>query len=220
MIKNGIHIRRENRLVIVIDRHSGIGPPKEGLGKRCPVIHLCPDLDIGPVRVKRDAVHPFQAGHALHFVAPDGLAPVRVLFYHKFDRIKGAGAMMLRPVKFNPPGYPRAGQAHQGRFDHLVIINNMGIPYLVVSHLDTPSQFGQDHHLQVSVFKKKRLIAFILFLVINFFNHRIGIYRPRATLIDPFFQKNRIFFFFPHCISRQRDIFHPCFYNMRIVDCR
>ncbi|MPN58892.1 hypothetical protein SDC9_206608 [bioreactor metagenome] len=109
MVEYGIYIGREDRFIGIVDRYGRIGPPEEGLRKRCPVINFCFYLNIGFVGIKRDAMHPLQSEHPFHLIAPDRFASIRIRFNHKFGRIKGAGPVMLRPVKLDPSRYPGSG---------------------------------------------------------------------------------------------------------------
>ena len=64
MVVDRMDIRRKNRLGVVIDRNRRIGPPKESLRKRSPVVELALNLNVCPVGIKSDggddpcAVHP------------------------------------------------------------------------------------------------------------------------------------------------------------------
>ena len=110
VIKNGVNVGRENRLIVIVDRYRRIRPPEEMLRHGGSVIQLAGDFQIRFIGKKRKTRHAFGAKHPLHFADPDRRAAVVVRFERKIDRLERAGAVMLRPVEFDAAGNPGAGQ--------------------------------------------------------------------------------------------------------------
>ena len=72
---------------------------------------------------------------------------------------------MLRPVELNASRNPWAGEADQCRFDDMVVVDEMPLADLVVSHLDSASQCRQNHSPDVFVFDPYDIILLVMFLV-------------------------------------------------------
>ena len=53
MVHDGMDVRGEYRVCIVIHRYRRIGPPEKGLGRICPVEQAALDLDISLAGTKR-----------------------------------------------------------------------------------------------------------------------------------------------------------------------
>ena len=136
-----------------------------------------------------------------------------MLFNQELSRVIGAGTVMLRPVEFNPSGNPGSCKPHQSRLDHLVVINKMGMVHFIKGYLNAPSQFREYHQLDVPVFDKNSFVYLLLFLIRDFFNHRVWVDNTRTALVDSFFQKYRILLLLTRLIGGQCDLFHPCFDN-------
>ena len=196
-----MHIRGEHRIIIVIDHHRRIGPPQEGLRKRSTVIYLDPNLKIRLAGTECKSLHAFQAEHAFHFVAPQCFATVLMVFNETICGQEGTGTVMLGPVKLNTSRNPRSGQSHKSRLHHLIVINEVPFPDLVVCHLYTASQFGQDHNFQIFVFQEISQIRAVMLFIFYLLYYRIGINHPGTALIDTFLQENRILFLFAYGIG-------------------
>ncbi len=59
--------------------------------------------------------------------------------------------MMLRPVELNTSRDPGTGKTYKRRFYHMIVIYEMTLPNLVVSHLDPTSELGQYHDFDIFV---------------------------------------------------------------------
>ena len=139
VVHHRMHIRREHRLVVVVDMHGRIGPPEERLRLGGAVVQLRRYLQHGFVRVHRKAVQPFGEEHPLDFATPDCRTPVGVLDDAPVDRVKRARSVMLRPVELDPARDPWSTQADQGWFDDAVVIDEVVPVCFVERHLDTPA---------------------------------------------------------------------------------
>ncbi len=197
MIVNGMHIRREDRLGMIVDGHGGIGPPQEGLREGGPVIQLSPDLDIGLARIERDAHHALGAVHLIDLGEFYTDAPVRILAGPVIGGGKSGGTVVLRPVKLNAAGNPGAGQADQGRFDDLVVIDKVVVVGLVIGALNASAQLRENHDTDVLIFKPDGGIRPVLFDIENFINDRKRVHLSAASLIHAFFKEHGI----PVCLS-------------------
>ena len=85
----------------------------------------------------------------------------------------------------------------------------MTVFQFVVSHLDTPSQFGKDHNEQIWIFQKKSIPLLVGFYIADFFNNGVGINHPTGTLVDAFFEEHRILFLFPGGIGGNENFLAP-----------
>ena len=119
--------------------------------------------------------------------------------------------MVLGPVKLNTATDPRSGQTHKRRLHHMVIIDEMTLLDLVISHLDASPQLGQNHHEDIIVFEIYGLIVLIDLLVANRLYHGIRIEHTARTLIDTLFQKHWILLWLPYLIGRDGYNFSPGF---------
>lgn len=91
--------------------------------------------------------------------------------------------MVLGPVKFDAPGDPGPCKSHKGRFDDMVVIDEIIAVCLVVSPLDASSQLRQHHNLQILVFQEHRPVHVVRLLVADLFCHRVGIDFSTASLV-------------------------------------
>src|ERR1700754_1033000 len=212
VVKNGIHIRWEYRLIEIIHLYRRIGPPKKGLGEGSPVKNPALYLQVCFVGIEGKTSHSLCPEHHLDLIDPNGPAAVRKFFYRKVNRAVSTGTMMLRPVEFNAPGDPGAGKANQGRFDHLFIINKIPSGHFIIGTLDTPAQLRQDHDLQIVVFYKHGVVYLLRLFIGDLLDHRVRIDDATAALVDSFFQEHRILLRPADRIGRDRYFFGPCFY--------
>ncbi|MOA09767.1 hypothetical protein D3C78_1296200 [compost metagenome] len=72
------------------------------------------------------------------------------------------------------------------------MIDKIALLHFVVSPMNTPAQFRQQHHAQVVVFQIYRLIATQRFFTTQGVNNAIGINRTGRSLIDAVFQEHRV----------------------------
>ena len=194
---------------MIVDRHRRVRPPEEGLGHGGPVVELSAYLDIGLSRIKgecRDSLGPI---HLIHIVYQQGFAAVLIFLQLIIGRHKGGRPVVLGPVELDAAGDPGAGQAHQGRLDHVIVIHKIIVVGLVIGPLDPSAQLRQDHHLQIFVLQKDCLVLLILFLMADLLRRRIGIDLSAASLIDSFFQEHGILIRFPRLVGGNRHPFLP-----------
>ena len=137
MVEHGIDIRREYALIVIIHRYGRIRPPQEGLRHFGAVVEHPFYFEKSMSRTKREARHPFLMKHPFHFVHPYSDAAVSIFFNRRIYRHISTGTMMLRPIKLNTSRNPRTCQPHQCRFNHVIVINKMTFPDLIISHLYT-----------------------------------------------------------------------------------
>ena len=212
MIEHGIHIARKDRLVMFVDRHRRIRPPKECLRQGSRIINLALYLQHGTSRTQGKARHPLLVEHPFPLAHPDHHTAVGAFLDRIVHREEGAGAVMLRPVELDAAGDPGACQADQSRFDHMVVVDEMAFLDLIVCHLHTSAQFRQDHHLYIFILQIDCVIRLVFAGIFNLFNHGIRIYHPAASLVNTFFQEHRVLFRFTDAIGGEKDIFFPNFY--------
>ena len=137
MIEHRIDVGRKYTLIVVVHRYGRIRPPQEGLRHFGTVVEHPFYFEKSMSRTKREARHPFLMKHPFHFVHPYSDAAVSIFFNRRIYRHISTGTMMLRPIKLNTSRNPRTCQPHQCRFNHVIVINKMTFPDLIISHLYT-----------------------------------------------------------------------------------
>ena len=165
MIEYCIHIGWEHALISIVYLNSRIRPPKEGLRQISAIAHTTLYLEISTAWTQRKASHTLLVEHPLQLVHPYGNRTILVLNNSAIHRHKGTGTMVLRPIKLNTARYPRASQSHKCRLHHMIIIDEMTLLDLIISHLDASTQFGQNHNLDIFVLKIDGLVVFIGLLI-------------------------------------------------------
>ena len=176
MIKHRCDIRRKNRLCKIIYCNCRVGPPQKRLRKRRTVVKLAAYLNICVSRIQGETDLAFRTIHLVNLAAFCRAAPVAVLMDPVIRRCKRRRTMMLRPVKLDSSADPGACQADQRRFYHFIVIYKVIMICLIKGALDPPSQFRQNHDLQVFVFQIHCGVCFIYLCITDFFHHRIRIY--------------------------------------------
>ena len=83
--------------------------------------------------------------------------------------------MVLWPVELNTTANPRTRETNECRLDDVIVVDEMAPGYLVISHLHTTAQFGQNHHFDIFVFKPNGLIVFVHLFIAYRLDDRIGI---------------------------------------------
>ena len=111
MVEDGMHVRRKDRLRMIVDRKRGIGPPQERLWQRCSIIQLDKELQIGLSWVEREARGHFRPIHPVDFADPDGFAAISVMPGGILDRAERIRAVMLRPIELDSTRNPGTGQS-------------------------------------------------------------------------------------------------------------
>ena len=189
--------------------HSRISPPQESLRNRRRIVQFSFYFKISFSGIKRKPGHPFLVKHFFVFAYPNSYASISIILNGMIYRQKSARAMMLWPVELNTARNPRTGKSYQCRLNYLIIINEMTLFYFVIGHLHTTAQLGQNHHPDIFIFQKNSVVNSIVLFVFNFLHYRIGINYTAASLINTFFQKNRIFFRFTGFVGWDNNILVP-----------
>ena len=99
----------------------------------------------------------------------------------------------------------------------MIVIHEVALFDLVVGHLDTSTQFWQDHHHDILVLDKHGLVVLVHFLVADRLNDGIWINHSTRTLIDALLQKHRVLLWCPYLIGGYRNYFSPSFYHIFFV---
>lgn len=73
--------------------------------------------------------------------------------------------MVLRPVEFDTSRNPRAGQSDQRRLDNVVVVDEVTLLNLVVSHLHTAAKLWQNHHLYIFVLDEHGVVFLVSLFV-------------------------------------------------------
>ena len=211
VVIDGAHVRREDGLRIVVDGHSGVGPPQERLRQARAVVELSLDFDVGAVGIDGEGHLALGAVHLIDLGELDRAAAVLILRDAPVGRRVGRRAVMLRPVELDAAGDPRADQAHQRRLDDLVVVDEVIAVGLVVGALDAAAQLGQHHHADVVVLQPHRGIGLIDLLVEDLVDDRQRIHLAAGALIDALFQEHGVFVRLADAVGGQRDPLHPDF---------
>ena len=124
---------------------------------------------------------------------------------------------MLRPVELNTTRNPRSRQPYKSRFDDMIVINEMALLYLVISHLYTSTKFWQYHDLEIFIFYPDGFPLLIHLLIRNRLNDRVRINHTTRSLIDTLFQEHRVLLRLSHLICWNRHYFSPSFYHLTFL---
>ena len=124
---------------------------------------------------------------------PDRFAAVGVRLDFDVHRHEGRWAVVLRPVELHPAGNPRAGQANQGGLYHVLAVKEVVAVGLVPTDVDAPADLREDHHAEEIVFEDDGVPLARGGLVGDAIKERQRVNRAAAALVDPFFQKHRVF---------------------------
>ena len=192
MVGHVMHIRREEALVRLVHLRRNIRPPEECLDEGGPIVSAHLQLDRRFLRVKADAVHSLHAGHRIVVAAPDGDTPIGMMLDLNVNRHEGGGAVVLGPVELDAPGNPRAGQADQGRLDHILPVKEVISIRLVLTDMDTPSDLRQDHHPEELILQMHRIPGALLADLADPVEKREWINFAATSLIDALFKKHRV----------------------------
>ncbi len=144
VIHHRVDIGWKNRLGLIVNMYGRVNPPQESLRRAGTVRQFDFDFQVGAFGVQGKAVGAPGVKHALDFRTPDSPAAVRILDDAPVQWIKGARAMVLRPVEFDTTRDPGTGQPHQGRLDDPVVIHKMIAIGLIEGHLHPAANFRQD----------------------------------------------------------------------------
>ena len=208
VVVDGGHVRGEDALRVVIDRHGGVGPPQEGLGQAGAVVQLAPDLDVGLVRVDGEGHLALGAVHLVNLGKLHGLAAVGVFADAPVHRGKGGGPVVLGPVELDAAGNPRPGEAHQRGLDHLVVVHEVIAVGLVIGPLDAPAQLRQHHHLNVLVFQEDGSVGLVLLFIQDLVHHGQGVDLAAGALVDALFQEHGVTVRLADAVGGDHDGFH------------
>ena len=192
VIEHRGNIRREHRLIILIHRNRRVRPPEKGLRQGSGVREAPVNLQHRPFGIQAEPRRASRTVHRLPFTHPHRNRSVLGFPNFELRGRKRGGPVVLRPVELDSPGDPRPGEAHQGRFNHPVVVHEVIIVRFIQGHLHPAAQLRQNHDLEIAVLQKHRLIGAVALLIGNGVNHLVGINRARTALINPFFEKHRV----------------------------
>ena len=124
-------------------------------------------LKIRTTRAQRESRHSLLVEHTLHLVYPYRNGAVGILLYLCVNGHIGAGTVVLGPVELDATANPRTGKTYKGGLYHMIVIYKVAFLYLIVCHLHTPTQFGQNHHLYIFILNINSLIIVVYTLITN-----------------------------------------------------
>ena len=192
VIHHGVHVGREDGLVVVVDVHGRVGPPEEGLGLVGAVGELHVDLQHGAIGMEREGVHALREEHALDLGADHCRAAVGVLDELPLDGHVRARAMVLGPVELDAARDPRPGQADQRGLDDLVVVDEVIAVGLIERHLHATAQLGQDHDLEIAVLEVDGRPRLERGRIGDLIDDGVGVDGAAAALVDAFLQEHRV----------------------------
>jgi hypothetical protein len=100
--------------------------------------------------------------------------------------------MMLGPVKFHATGNPRPEKAHQGGLDNLLVVEKIVLIDLIEAAVDSPTELGENHDLDICIFQKNRMISTLPLVTGDAIGEGVGVDFAAASLIDPLFEEHRV----------------------------
>src|SRR6266568_9202807 len=106
--------------------------------------------------MQANAVHALHAGHRVMIAAPDSFGTIGVLFDLEMCGQECCRAMVLGPVELNAAAHPGPCQAHQGRFDHRLIIDEVVTVAFVLQNVNPPADFWEHHGTDELVFEDRK----------------------------------------------------------------
>ncbi|CCY64377.1 unknown [Prevotella sp. CAG:1124] len=165
VVEHCVDVWRENALVVVVYCHGGVGPPQECLRHFGAVVEHSLYLEVCVSGPESESCHALLVEHALHFAHPYRHASVAVFLYRAVNGHVGAGAVVLRPVEFDTSRNPWTGQSDQRRLDNVVVVDEVTLLNLVVSHLHTAAKLWQNHHLYIFVLDEHGVVFLVSLLV-------------------------------------------------------
>ena len=121
--------------------------------------------------------------------------------------------MVLRPVELNAATDPRTCQTYEGGLDDVVVVYEMALLDLVVGHLHTTAQLGQDHHLEVLVLDIDGVVLLVDTLVADALDDGIGIYHTATALIHAVLKEYGVLLRCTHLVGGDGHLLSPCFYH-------
>ena len=139
VVVNGIDIRRENRVVMLMNNHCRIRPPEECLRERRSVEKAHLNSEICFVGIEGETLSAFGSAHPLHFATPDSLAAIGIVLYMDISGQICGRTMVLRPIKFYTSANPRSSQTYQCRLYYFIEIYKMTFADFVPCHLHSAS---------------------------------------------------------------------------------
>ena len=192
-----------------------VGPPEEGLRIGGAIVDADDQLKKGFSRVEPHPVHALHPRHRVMLAQPDGGRAIRMLLDCHVRRQKRRRPVVLRPVELDATAGPRSGQPNQGRFDHRLVIHEIVSVGLVQGPVDATAECGQDHDQKVVVLDEDGLPRTGLRPLRDPVGKRQGIDAAAGSLIDPIFQKHRIWIRRARFISGQDDRLATDFHRRR-----
>src|SRR5690606_29373990 len=127
--------------------------------------------------------------------------------------VKSTGPMMLGPIELDPTTNPRPREAHKGRFDHLIVIYEMIVIGSIERHLNSTTEFRQDHDFQILVLKENSIVGAVFLLTRNRFDHRKRVHGTAAALVDAFLQEERMRLGSASLVGGNKDLLPPGAYR-------
>ena len=185
MIGGKIRIGRKDHLVVLIGVNRDIGPAQHPMGIRRTVGNVDSGLDVGSIRVQRQADGPGHAVSQFEFPDPNGLAPIRIVPQSIVYRQKRGGPMVMGNVPFHSARDPSSQHAYQGRFYNGLAVKEIITVGLIQSREYTPPYLGQNAEFDVFIFKIESVVLNIPGFIGQLIYDGIGINPPLSSLIGP-----------------------------------
>ena len=152
------------------------------------------------------ALHPL---HGIVVGAPHGDGAVLLELDLHIRRKEGGRAVVLGPVELDAARDPGAGEAHEGRLDHVVAVEEVVVGGLVVAHVDAAAELRQDHEPDPRVLEVHGLPLVRRLLLRDALVEREGEDGARGALVDAGVEEGRVVVGFGRQIRVDRDGFAP-----------
>ena len=121
--------------------------------------------------------------------------------------------MVLGPVELNTTRDPRTSQTDEGGLDDVVVVYEMALLDLVIGHLHTTAQLGQNHHLEVLVLNIDGVVLLVDTLIADALDDGIRVYHTAAALIHAVLKEYGILLRRTHLVGGDGHLLSPCFYH-------
>jgi len=98
-------------------------------------------------------VHAFETVEWIELGHPDGVCTVWFLLDVDVGGEKGAGAVVLGPVKLNTAGNPWASKSYEGGFDHILSVEKIVVVVgFILTFKNPATNLGKHHQADKFIF--------------------------------------------------------------------
>ncbi|OQC06008.1 MAG: hypothetical protein BWX80_01772 [Candidatus Hydrogenedentes bacterium ADurb.Bin101] len=177
-----VHIRRKNKLVIIVDMDRHVGKVQGGVLEWGDIHASERQLYIGLAGFQRHTRHPARPASLFIFPHPDRFAPVIVVLNSIVHRNQAGGAVVVRGIPFHAAGSPRTDGADQGGFHDMVVIHDLIVVGFIQNVIQAAAHLRGNADLQVFILEDNGLVYFVQLFGVLHIIEGIGINVPLRQL--------------------------------------